>query len=113
MKTNSKTMEGMEALRQLATTSLLIQEGGGPSGDLDGKQKQSSLSEAATTTGKRQAFGSSNSLKRKGNNRVVPIIKEPDNILDGEPSAPTIKSTFINTFPLQIKRTCAVSMRSV
>lgn len=79
MKTNSKTMEGMEALRQIATNSLLIQGGDGVIG-LDSDQQ-------STSSGTRQAFTSStssNSIKRKGNNRVVPIIKEPVSILDGK-----------------------------
>lgn len=82
MKTNSKTMEGMEALRQIATNSLLIQGGDGVIGlDSDLQLQQS------TSSGTRQAFTSStssNSIKRKGNNRVVPIIKEPVSILDGK-----------------------------
>lgn len=86
MKTNSKTMEGMEALRQIAATSLLIQGGGGAGGEpMDFKSQlqmqQSSSSSTVTGTTKPQAFSSSNSL-RKGN-RVVPIIKEPESILDG------------------------------
>lgn len=79
MKTNSKTMEGMEALRQIATTSLLIQDNG--KGDVVTEQEL--LLQQSTSSGK--LFTSSNgSLKRKGNNRVVPIIKEPQSILDGK-----------------------------
>lgn len=82
MKTNSKTMEGMEALRQIATTSLLMQDRGG---ERDRDREQELQLQQSTSTGKLQAFtsNSNGSIKRKGNNRVVPIIKEPQSILDG------------------------------
>lgn len=84
-------MEGMEALRQIAQTSLFIQEGR----QLDAKELQSELQLQQSTSsggggggGVGRAFtsrsSSNNSIKRKGNNRVVPIIQEPASILDGE-----------------------------
>lgn len=79
MKTNSKTMEGMEALRQLATGSLLIQGGVAPEAKRATVVQQSSSS--SSSLARNQVFTSSSSSRA---NRVVPIIKEPESLLDGE-----------------------------
>lgn len=77
-------MEGMEALRQIAATSLLMQ--GGSVDSEQQQQLQMQQSSSTSSTVKHQAFtrSSTSSSLRKGKNRVVPIIKEPESILDGE-----------------------------
>lgn len=74
-------MEGMEALRQLATTSLLMQGAVGPAAGPSGLDTPKQMQPAETL----QPQPSTSSSSKLGNNRVVPIIQEPTmSLLDGQ-----------------------------